>query len=188
MQLLLVVCLTDLLQYWLHRASHRWEWLWRFHAIHHSAERLYWLNTGRFHPFDAALTYLASLPLLWILGCPEQTIALYLILATSHGPLQHSNIDMRLGPLNWVLCQAELHRWHHSPLRGERDMNYGAITILWDVVFGTRFLPARRPPEALGIGSMPYFPRKFGPQLLAPLRWRSLPRLPEAQNDHPEAI
>ena len=31
---------------------HEVPWLWRFHATHHSAPRLYWLNAGRFHPLD----------------------------------------------------------------------------------------------------------------------------------------
>ncbi|WP_422822321.1 sterol desaturase family protein [Vreelandella nanhaiensis] len=35
----------------MHRASHRIGWLWRLHAPHHSAERLYWLNGKRRHPF-----------------------------------------------------------------------------------------------------------------------------------------
>ena len=26
--------------------------MWRVHAAHHSAPRLYWLNATRFHPFD----------------------------------------------------------------------------------------------------------------------------------------
>ncbi|CAD0264297.1 hypothetical protein DENIT_20187 [Pseudomonas veronii] len=30
-------------------------WLWRFHMVHHSAERLYWMNGERGHPLHAAL-------------------------------------------------------------------------------------------------------------------------------------
>ncbi len=177
-QLALAILITELVQYWTHRWMHTIEPLWRLHAIHHSAPRLYWLNSGRFHPFDAVVTWASSMPALWLLGCPEPVVALYLVFTTSHGPLQHANVDVRLGPLNWLICQGELHRWHHSPDMAEGNHNYGSLLILWDVIFGTRMLPPdRRPPEDLGIGGMPDFPADYLGQLAAPFRWARLPRV-----------
>ncbi|MFU6034438.1 sterol desaturase family protein, partial [Pseudomonas aeruginosa] len=49
-QLLLVAVVLDLSLYAMHRISHHVPWLWRFHMIHHSAERLYWMNGERRHP------------------------------------------------------------------------------------------------------------------------------------------
>ncbi len=40
LQLVEIMFLTDLVQYWVHRAFHRIPFLWRFHAIHHSAKML----------------------------------------------------------------------------------------------------------------------------------------------------
>ena len=54
-QAILMLFLADLLRYWLHRAAHEWEPLWRLHAVHHSPHKLYWVNVGRFHPLDKAL-------------------------------------------------------------------------------------------------------------------------------------
>ncbi len=34
------IMLGDLAMYWGHRFQHRWNFLWRFHAIHHTAEKL----------------------------------------------------------------------------------------------------------------------------------------------------
>lgn len=51
-QLVLMLLVADFLRYWLHRACHRYAWLWRLHAVHHSPKRLYWLNVGQFHPLD----------------------------------------------------------------------------------------------------------------------------------------
>ena len=59
-QLALALVLGEFFEYWVHRLMHEHEWLWRLHAVHHSAPRLYWLNAGRFHPFDIALNYLSS--------------------------------------------------------------------------------------------------------------------------------
>ena len=91
-----------------------------------------------------------------------------------HGLFQHANIDVRLGPLNWLFSMAELHRWHHSSRLAETNHNYGATLILWDVVFGTRYLPERSAPEVIGIPDIPNFPRGFLGQLAVPFRWAQL--------------
>ena len=64
---------------------------------------------------------------------------------------------------------AELHRWHHSTLIEESNRNYGQNLIVWDVVFGTRFLPVgREPPADIGIPCMPGFPLTFWAHLASP--------------------
>jgi len=72
---------------------------------------------------------------------------------------------------------AELHRWHHSRVLEEANTTYGQNLIVWDVVFGTRFLPAdREPPEDIGITDLPTFPMDYLGQLLSPVRWRRIQR------------
>ena len=64
-QAVLMVLVVDFLRYWLHRAAHQNDTLWRLHSVHHSVEQLYWLNTARFHPLEKALQMsLDSLPFL----------------------------------------------------------------------------------------------------------------------------
>src|SRR5262245_1034595 len=47
-QIVLAVLIRELGHYWLHRYTHRrGNLLWRFHAIHHSSRRIYWLNASR---------------------------------------------------------------------------------------------------------------------------------------------
>jgi sterol desaturase/sphingolipid hydroxylase (fatty acid hydroxylase superfamily) len=46
--------LFDATTYWAHRWSHEIPYLWRFHAIHHSSERMDWVGGIRVHPFDGA--------------------------------------------------------------------------------------------------------------------------------------
>jgi sterol desaturase/sphingolipid hydroxylase (fatty acid hydroxylase superfamily) len=70
---------------------------------------------------------------------------------------------------------AELHRWHHSRTERESNTNYGSNLILWDIVFGTRFLPAdREPPADIGIAGLSAFPMTWWQQLLSPFRWVSI--------------
>ena len=83
--------------------------------------------------------------------------------------VQHSNVDVRLGLLNWVVAGPELHRWHHSRHRTESEANYGNALIVWDVLFGTRRLPDRAPPLDVGLAGKPY-PSSYVAQILAPFR------------------
>ena len=176
-QLALALVIAELPQYWLHRWQHEHDWLWRFHSVHHSAPRLYWLNAARFHPVDLGLLYLVGYVPLIALGCPEETIMLFALFDAVFGMLQHGNIDVRLGWLNRVFSMAEPHRWHHSRVLDEANTNYGSNLIVWDLVFGTFFLPGdRQPPAAIGIADMPAFPQTWAAQMAAPFRWRSLPR------------
>ena len=158
-QLILAFVVVEFLQYWLHRLEHETNWLWRFHATHHSAPRLYWLNAARFHLVDISLLGLGfSVPLI-ALGAPPAVFGLWVVAATVRGICQHANMQIRCGPLNWIFSMAELYRWHHSPLARESNTNYGQNLILWEIVFGTRFLPTdREPPRAAGIADLPGFP------------------------------
>jgi sterol desaturase/sphingolipid hydroxylase (fatty acid hydroxylase superfamily) len=176
-QLGLALLLAELPQYWFHRLEHEQEWLWRFHAVHHSAPRLYWLNAARFHPVDLGLLYLLGYAPLIVLGCPEQVIALYALFDAVFGMLQHCNIDTQLGPLNRIFSAAEPHRWHHSRTLDEANSNYGSNLIVWDLLFGTFFLPRdREPPAEIGIAALPAFPAGYLAQLASPFRWRRVKR------------
>ncbi len=41
LQFLLLILVADFTQYWVHRTFHAVPWLWRFHAVHHSAEHIW---------------------------------------------------------------------------------------------------------------------------------------------------
>ncbi|MGI4875861.1 MAG: sterol desaturase family protein, partial [Janthinobacterium lividum] len=57
--------------YWGHRWSHELPWLWRFHALHHSAEHLDWLVNTRAHPVDMVFGKICGLIPLYILGLAQ---------------------------------------------------------------------------------------------------------------------
>jgi sterol desaturase/sphingolipid hydroxylase (fatty acid hydroxylase superfamily) len=174
-QLLLAILVAELGHYWFHRLSHENAWVWRLHAVHHSAPRLYWLNATRFHPLDlVCLVVFQALPLV-LLGIPPRVFLLYAIAQACYGQLQHGNIDLRTGPARWLFSTPELHRWHHSTDAREGNNNYGAILITWDLVFGTYFWPRdRRFAGPVGIAGMPRFPTTWTGQVLAPFRWTAI--------------
>jgi sterol desaturase/sphingolipid hydroxylase (fatty acid hydroxylase superfamily) len=140
-QALLLIISADFMRYWLHRLSHATPLLWRLHAVHHSTDRLYWLNTSRFHPIEKALQFmLDSLPFI-LMGVDPHVIGFWFVLYSVNGFFQHSNIRLNFGFLSGIFSTAELHRWHHSQIPAESNSNYANVFILWDRLLGTYYRP-----------------------------------------------
>lgn len=166
-QILIMILSSDFLRYWLHRAAHTWTFLWRFHAVHHSVHKLYWLNLGRFHPLDRTLQlFCDTLPFI-LLSISKEVLALYFVVYSIKGFFQHTNVDVKLGWLNYIISGPELHRWHHSITINESNNNYGNFTIIWDILFGTYFLPKDKQVSELGLLNRNY-PMSFLKQMQAP--------------------
>jgi sterol desaturase/sphingolipid hydroxylase (fatty acid hydroxylase superfamily) len=137
-------------KYWSHRAHHEWHGLWRMHAMHHSSERLYWLNNFRFHPANHLINTVAAIFPLLALGAPQDVLLAAAAFTQPVLMLQHLNVDTRNGWLNRIFNTNELHRWHHSVEPREANSNYGSALVLWDQVFGTwRPQPGR--PARIGL-------------------------------------
>ncbi len=162
-----MLVIAEFFRYWLHRMLHEVDALWRLHAVHHAANKLYTVNVGRFHPFDKSLQFLGDTLPFVLLGVTPEAFAAYFVVYAVNGFYQHSNADLRLGPLNWIIAGPELHRWHHSAEIAEGHSNYGNNLIIWDAVFGTRLLPADRTVDRIGIGN-PGWPDGFLAQMSAP--------------------
>jgi len=166
-QVLLMLVVAEFFRYWIHRASHKFKPLWKLHAVHHAADKLYTINVGRFHPLDKTLQFLGdTLPFL-LIGIAPEVFAAYFVLYALNGFYQHSNANVKLGVLNWFIAGPELHRWHHSAVYSEANGNFGNNLIVWDLIFGTRFLPNDRQVGRVGIGNRQW-PTEFVPQLSAP--------------------
>ena len=166
-QVVLMLLVAEFFRYWLHITAHNTKLLWRFHAVHHSPHKLYWLNVGRFHPMEKALQYMLDMLPFILVGVTEPVIALYFVFYAVNGFFQHSNVDARYGVLNYVVSGAELHRWHHSKLVEESNRNYGNNLIVWDLVFGSWFLPRDRRVGDLGLINRSY-PLDFASQMKTP--------------------
>jgi sterol desaturase/sphingolipid hydroxylase (fatty acid hydroxylase superfamily) len=165
---LMMLFISDFFRYWIHRFSHTFPFLWRFHAVHHALKKLYWLNTTRIHPGEKILQLIWEVGPFICIGVSKEVIALHLVLYGLNGFLRHSNIDMKFGPLNYILSTNELHRWHHSKIINESNANYGSDTSLWDLLFGTFFWPKHSKVEEIGVYNKNY-PQNFKGQMEAPL-------------------
>ena len=166
LQLALALLVFDFFEYWFHRASHQFGFLWRFHAIHHSPKRLYFFNAARFHFVDWMALTAIEVVILLAIGADPKVVALAVVFIQTHGLFQHGNIDVKLGWLNYLVSGPELHRWHHSKLIEESDTNFGNNVIVWDILFGTWFLPKDRQVGVLGLLN-PHYPKGYWGQLKA---------------------
>ena len=172
LQVALACVAAELFSYWAHRLMHERPLLWRFHSIHHSAKRVYWLNAIRAHPGEHVFRGFISAAPLALLGAPPEVLAYWMVISRVAGLFQHANIDFALGPFAWIFSIGELHRWHHSAKREEADHNYGDTFIIWDVVFGTRYLPGDRlAPQEVGISGLDAFPTDWWGQQIAPFHY-----------------
>src|SRR5215203_4333943 len=94
LQLLLVVLLGDVLIYWGHRLQHRFDFLWRFHSIHHSSEHLDWLAAHREHPVDTIYTVLiVNLPV-FAIGFPIESLAGFAAFRGLWAVFIHANVRL----------------------------------------------------------------------------------------------
>jgi len=150
-QILLAGLIIDLGMYTIHRLSHSIPFLWRFHLIHHSSERLYLLNGEKRHLFHAILEGTPGVSALLILGAPPSILAFWFIILNLHLCFQHGNINYRAGILRFIFSVAELHRWHHRKEYSQSQVNYGAVFSFWDMFLGSYL---RNPPayDASDIG------------------------------------
>lgn len=168
-----VIVLSDLLIYWGHRLQHTIPFLWRFHKVHHSAERLDWLAAHREHPIDSIYTVgLINLPM-FILGFPMEVLAGVIAFRGIWAIYIHSNVRLSIGPLKKIIGSPELHHWHHHL---DRDAgNYANISPLMDIIFGTYTCPDHEP-EAVGIRED--FAKTYVGQMVEPVigksRWKQL--------------
>jgi len=150
-QLLLCILVADLSQYWTHRAYHEIPFLWKFHAVHHSAKTMDWLAGSRQHVFEIIATRVLVLAPLLVLGFREGVINAYIIIVGFQAVLNHANVHVPWGPLRYLIVTPDFHHWHHSSDTEAIDRNYAAHYAFLDYLFGTAVKAGKRLPEKYGV-------------------------------------
>jgi sterol desaturase/sphingolipid hydroxylase (fatty acid hydroxylase superfamily) len=178
LQFIEIMFLTDLVQYWVHRAFHRVPWLWNFHAIHHSAQVMDWLASSRMHL--AEIVFLRGLTVIpmYVLGFSEPALYAYLVFVFILSALVHSNIRLNFGPLERFIVTPRFHHWHHGIEREAIDVNFAVHFPLLDRLFGTYHLPEDgRWPAGYGIANHSVA-KGFVRQFFYPFQRRRKPQPP----------
>ncbi|WP_363800418.1 sterol desaturase family protein [Lysobacter firmicutimachus] len=151
LQALLLFFVGDLIYYWVHRAIHRWAWLWRLtgHGFHHGFHNLHALNVGSNHPFEAVFLALPLTLVAALTGISAQIVAAAAMLSLLNTTLAHANLRLHTPLWNLFFTAGHHHRRHHSQVFEHSNSNYACNAIVWDRVFGTF---GRGAVEQTGIG------------------------------------
>lgn len=149
---LLVIVIGDFVGYWTHRINHTLSPLWHFHAVHHSGETIDWLTATRIHPVNDMFSKgLQSIPVM-LLGFSPLAIELYTPILSSYIAFVHANVSWNYGPFfRYVIASPAFHRWHHAMDKEAWGKNYAGLFPIYDVIFGTFYLPGNEQPREFGL-------------------------------------
>jgi sterol desaturase/sphingolipid hydroxylase (fatty acid hydroxylase superfamily) len=130
---------TDLLAWVSHWCHHKVGTLWRFHAVHHSQQRLNALSDNRTHVGEVIAAALIVFVPSQILGLNASTAAALAFIGLYYSAMLHSNIRTNLGPAKYVFMGPQPHRVHHSILPQHFEKNFGTVFSWWDYLAGTMY-------------------------------------------------
>ena len=136
-----LVVTSDLTQYAVHRAAHRFAFLWRIHAVHHSVEQLDWLAGSRIHFLDLVLTRAIPFIPIFVFGFSPGAVLAYLVFLAFHATFNHTNVGVRFRGIERVMVTPRYHHWHHSSEKAAIDTNFALHLTFVDRIFGTHHLP-----------------------------------------------
>jgi sterol desaturase/sphingolipid hydroxylase (fatty acid hydroxylase superfamily) len=130
----------DLAIYLQHVLFHHVPMLWRLHRMHHADLDIDVTTGVRFHPIEIVLSLLIKLGVVAGLGAPALAVLLFEVLLNATSMFNHSNV--RMAPaidriVRWLVVTPDMHRVHHSIIRGETDSNFGFNFPWWDRLFRT---------------------------------------------------
>lgn len=166
LQAIIFLVASDFLLYWIHRAFHAGA-LWKYHAVHHSSKDVDWISAARFHPVNLFLGTIAVDVALLLAGISPNVMLWVGPFNTATSAFVHANLKWTLGPFKYVMASPVFHRWHHTALEQGGSKNFAGTFPLWDLMFGTFYMPKKKLPKRYGIDDK-HFPKSFGRQLLYP--------------------
>lgn len=148
-----------------HLAYHKIPLLWRFHAIHHSAEVLTPLTLYRVHSVEMFLNSCRSVLVVGVLmglysycfaGSLQQWqllgVGLFNVLFNfAAANLRHSPIWLGFGVLEKYFISPAQHQIHHSCLEQHLDKNFGSCLALWDRCYGSWLASGKTPAQRFGL-------------------------------------
>lgn len=146
-----VFIFDDFVRFFVHWLSHRWQWLWKLHSVHHSARVLTPITLFRSHPLESAISTirnsvvmgLSTGVFIFIFEAPMSVFTLLginvfgFVFNLLGSNLRHSQIPLSFGVLEGIFISPKMHQIHHSRNKDHWDRNMGVSLSIWDRIFGT---------------------------------------------------
>ena len=146
-QVAFFVVTHDLYIYLMHRAQHASPFLWRFHEAHHSVPQVDWLSGVRSHPVEILVNQTIEFAPIVLLGAAPEVAPIKGAVSAIWGMFIHSNWNVRLGVLRYVLNGPELHRWHHADQPEAYGKNFATKLAALGLALRNGLQPRRRRAE-----------------------------------------
>lgn len=149
--------LLDYGNYLWHVLNHRFNFLWRFHNVHHIDLDLDVTTAVRFHFGEILLSVIFRGLLILLIGPPFILVLVYEIVFEGATLFHHSNwrLPYKLEKaLSWLIVTPRMHGVHHSIVKRETDSNYSVIFNCWDRLHRT--IRLNIPQQQINIGVPSY--------------------------------
>ena len=165
LQMLIFFLATDFIQWITHVCLHRFDFLWRFHRVHHSVEQMGFAAHLRYHWMETVFyTPMKFIAVMFIGGfAPEQAFIIYFF-TIAVGHINHANLNISYGPLKYILNNPRMHIWHHAkelPRERRYGVNFGITLSIWDYIFRKNYIPESGRDIPLGFEGMDTYPKGF---------------------------
>jgi sterol desaturase/sphingolipid hydroxylase (fatty acid hydroxylase superfamily) len=173
-EIVLTVIAFDLWDYWMHRANHRLNFLWRFHRAHHSDMEIDVTTAARFHIGDLIFSGISKGLMIFFWGPSLLGLVTFDILLNLASQFHHSNLGIPFriqDGIEKLVVTPRMHHCHHALHPDCCDTNFSTILSFWDRFFGS-YHWAREGSELAEIGLWrPRGPEtmKLKPFLMTPL-------------------
>jgi len=169
--LLIFFILNDFVQWFTHYLLHKYDFLWRFHKVHHSVKEMGFAAHLRYHWMENIFYKpLKTLVVLLLVGGEPTDAYIIHFIAITIGHLNHANIKITWGPLKYIFNNSVMHLYHHVkslPKDREKGINFGISLSLWDYIFRTNYVPEDSGTIELGFDDEDSFPKDFWGQVTA---------------------
>lgn len=136
---------VDFCYYWYHRVSHRCNFFWIGHSVHHQSESYNLSVALRQGYFQTLTSWIFYLPLS-LIGFSTKMFVVVASLNTIYQFWIHTQSIKRMGWFEKIFNTPSHHRVHHGKNPEYIDKNYAGSFIVWDKLFGT-FEPENIPAE-----------------------------------------
>ena len=169
--LLIFFVINDFVQWLTHVLLHRFEFLWRFHKVHHSVQEMGFAAHLRYHWMENIFYKPLKTIVVMLIGGfePSQAFIVHFV-AITIGHLNHANVRITWGPLKYIFNNSVMHLWHHVKALPKGQMpgvNFGISLSIWDYIFRTNYISDTKNGEIeLGFEDLSEFPTDFWHQFL----------------------
>jgi len=143
---LLYLVIFDLIDYGYHRLSHRFNFWWRLHALHHSQRHMTSWSDNRNHIVDDLFRAFIFSGIGLFLGVQPGQFLMLILTSRLIQSWQHGFYPYRYGFLKYMIVTPNFHRYHHAIDLGYEvpgkpgvlgGCNFGVLFPWWDMLFKT---------------------------------------------------